>query len=178
VLTLLALDAEARGQRIELSIQQWFDDTMQRVSGWYKRRIQIWLILIALVVTTAVGADTLALASSLWHDNTLRESVVAVAQQTAKQGSGGSGNPVSRIVDVQSQVSSLRLPLGWAVLPHDLRSLLSRILGLLLTAAALTLGAPFWFDLLNKVANLRAAGPKPADTTQQAPATGTAAPTH
>ena len=39
---------------------------------------------------------------------------------------------------------------------------LVQILGWLLTAAALTLGAPFWFDLLNQFINLRGAGSKPA----------------
>ena len=32
----------------------------------------------------------------------------------------------------------------------------------LAAAAALSLGAPFWFDLLNKFINLRGAGQKPA----------------
>ena len=56
--------------------------------------------------------------------------------------------------------------MGWSTRPHNLQGWATRVLGLLLTAAALTLGAPFWFDLLNKVANLRTAGPKPADTTK------------
>jgi hypothetical protein len=34
-------------------------------------------------------------------------------------------------------------------------------IGLLMTAAALTLGAPFWFDLLGKVARVRSAGVRP-----------------
>ena len=33
-----------------------------------------------------------------------------------------------------------------------------RIVGWLVTIAAVSLGAPFWFDLLGKVANLRGAG--------------------
>lgn len=36
-------------------------------------------------------------------------------------------------------------------------------LGLLLTAFAITLGAPFWFDLLNRVVSLRSSGNKPRD---------------
>ena len=36
-----------------------------------------------------------------------------------------------------------------------------KLAGLLVTAGALSLGAPFWFDLLNKLVNLRAAGKKP-----------------
>ena len=38
-----------------------------------------------------------------------------------------------------------------------------KLLGLLLTAIAISLGAPFWFDLLNKVISIRAAGRSPAE---------------
>ena len=36
-----------------------------------------------------------------------------------------------------------------------------KLLGFLITAMAISLGAPFWFDLLNKFVNLRASGAKP-----------------
>jgi hypothetical protein len=35
--------------------------------------------------------------------------------------------------------------------------------GLLMTMFALSLGAPFWFDMLNKVVNIRAAGRAPEE---------------
>ncbi|WP_437276533.1 hypothetical protein WME90_35545 [Sorangium sp. So ce375] len=46
---------------------------------------------------------------------------------------------------------------GW------IRGVLDRILtpGILITAAAASLGAPFWFDLLNKLVNLRTVGKSP-----------------
>jgi hypothetical protein len=34
-------------------------------------------------------------------------------------------------------------------------ALLLKLLGYLITAAAVSMGAPFWFDVLNKVSNLR-----------------------
>ncbi|WP_437777147.1 hypothetical protein [Sorangium sp. So ce1097] len=44
-----------------------------------------------------------------------------------------------------------------------LRGVLDRLVspGILITAAAASLGAPFWFDLLNKLVNLRTAGKSP-----------------
>src|SRR5437870_4444360 len=38
---------------------------------------------------------------------------------------------------------------------------IQKLVGLLLTGLALSLGAPFWFDLLSKLINLRGAGAKP-----------------
>jgi hypothetical protein len=40
----------------------------------------------------------------------------------------------------------------------------AHVLGFLLTAIAASLGAPFWFDLLNRFVNLRSSGAKPAPT--------------
>ncbi|MEO8630927.1 MAG: hypothetical protein ABI612_22940 [Betaproteobacteria bacterium] len=43
---------------------------------------------------------------------------------------------------------------------------LIKIIGWLITGLAVTLGALFWFDLLNKLVNLRGSGPKPAAVPQ------------
>jgi hypothetical protein len=72
-------------------------------------------------------------------------------------------------------------PLGWSATPGDVRAYpwvrsagtgglvdvalarwLFKLLGLMMTGAAVSFGAPFWFDLLSRVSSLRAAGPKPA----------------
>lgn len=45
------------------------------------------------------------------------------------------------------------------------------ILGLVITALALSLGAPFWFDLLNKLVSLRGAGVKPEEKPEADPNT-------
>ncbi|HEX2915269.1 MAG TPA: hypothetical protein VH186_31180 [Chloroflexia bacterium] len=46
--------------------------------------------------------------------------------------------------------------------------LLLKLLGLLITALAFTQGAPFWFDVLNRVTNLRSSGGKPATASESA----------
>ena len=47
--------------------------------------------------------------------------------------------------------------------PFDTAPSWLKLLGLLLTAIAISLGAPFWFDLLNKVISIRSAGRSPAE---------------
>jgi hypothetical protein len=44
-----------------------------------------------------------------------------------------------------------------------------KVLGLLATVAAVSLGAPFWFDLLKSLVNVRMAGEKPLDLTTEKP---------
>lgn len=45
---------------------------------------------------------------------------------------------------------------------YSVRRIFSKVTGLLVTILAIMIGAPFWFDLLNKISNVRGAGPKPA----------------
>lgn len=158
---------EAR-QRME----QWFNDGMDRVTGWYKSTAQWWLILWATVATIAFNVDTIAITQTLANDSKLRAALVAAAQETAKTPPPAASNTNSvaqnqeAMKSVTAQIQSLHLPLGWSVCPEHWGL---KILGLLLSIAALSLGAPFWFDLLNKAVNMRAGlkpGTKQATTTK------------
>jgi hypothetical protein len=51
---------------------------------------------------------------------------------------------------------------------------LNLFLGFLITALAIALGAPFWFDLLNKFVNLRVSGNKPESTKEESASSKTA----
>jgi hypothetical protein len=176
-------------------IERWFDDAMDRVSGQYKRRIQIVTIAIAALVTVLVNADAIAITNTLRGDPALRAAIVALAEQTVQQGSffatpvagdppaggegteGDDGTPAAnaengegvdreRLGRLVDQTEELGLPLGWDDPPDSQPEWLGKVLGLLLTTAAVSLGAPFWFDLLSKVARIRTTGPRPESTVQ------------
>ncbi len=135
--------------QIRLNIENWYNSAMERVSGWYKRRTQITILVLGLAVAVFVNADTLAMMKSLWTNTSLR---TALANTAAAQGS---------LVAPQSILDSFQkagLPIGWTAVPsaRDSVSLvLAHGLGWLLTAFAVSLGAPFWFDLLNKFVVVR-----------------------
>jgi hypothetical protein len=161
---LLAIykDADGELQAFRRGAEQWYDDAMDRVSGWYKRHIQFVLWIIAILVVLFLNVDTVRIATTLWKDPTTRAAVVARADKAVKQGRGS--------VDVSKTVRSIELPLGWKLkfgegqqdIPDHTSSVIAKLIGLLLTAAALSLGAPFWFDLLSKFVRVRGTGPPPA----------------
>lgn len=62
-------------------IENWFDDSMDRVSGWYKRLAQKIIFAVGLALCFAVNADTLMIVKELWTDQTLRSAVVASAEK-------------------------------------------------------------------------------------------------
>ncbi len=177
----------------QTNVETYFEDAMARVSGWYKRQVQFFIVLIALGVSLLLNADSIAIANNLVVNGSLRAAVVAVAEKDATDLGGmvaqthSSTNnqalndtlPITATASVSTTainplttLQGLGLPLGWGAdqIPksNDWSGWLSKLLGLLITAAAISLGAPFWFEVLNKFVNLRLAGPKP----QTAPVTG------
>ena len=70
--------------RVRLSIEAWFNSTMDRVSGWYKRRTQIILFAVGLAMAATLNIDTVDICNHLVSDPSLRSSLVATAQEYAK----------------------------------------------------------------------------------------------
>jgi hypothetical protein len=151
------------------SLERQFDESMQRVSGWYKRRAQLFLFVIALALVGAINADSFTIGQRLWKDDVLRTAVVAQADKTVRDtqaecrketGQGTAPTPAQVAGKCLDEVRQLNLPLGWTTQssPTSFVNGLAKVLGLLLTAFALLLGAPFWFDTLSKVAQLRGTG--------------------
>jgi hypothetical protein len=159
----LTEQAGAQMDELRKSLESWFDDAMERVSGWYRRRTQLWLWVIGVVVVVFLNVDTLRITSVLWNDRAVREVVVAEVEAAA----GATDVSEIEVADVREKLGELRIPLGWSTaedsvdLPDDATGWISKLFGLLISTAALALGAPFWFDLLGKVSRLRGAGGQP-----------------
>lgn len=134
------------------NIEAWYDSAMQRVAGWYKRRAQFIILCLGFSVAVIVNADTITIGKSLSHNQALRSSLVAVVEEYARDQSE-KPNGDQKVTEKLDEVRNLGLPIGWTreeiyTLPHW--HLVIKAIGWLLTAIAISLGAPFWFDLLNK----------------------------
>lgn len=161
---LMAIDA-ARGdlQKVQGIIETWYDSTMDRVSGWYKRTTQSILFGVGLAVAIGLNIDTITIADYLYRHDAARAAIIARADTAAMDTTFLSQN----YEGVKKDLASLGLPIGWTKEWRAPRrgsepggmewwnALFAPILGWLLTAFAATLGAPFWFDVLNKVIVIR-----------------------
>ncbi len=138
------------------NIEMWYDSVMNRVTGWYQRRTQVILLFLGLAISIAVNADTVTIANSLMQDKALRGSLVAAAQEYAKtQSQSATVSPEARVKKNLEEIQKFGLPVGWnrddpRTVPTSTGGWATKALGWLLTAIAISLGAPFWFDLLNK----------------------------
>lgn len=190
---LLALIQNAHRDinQAQKNIEGWFNDTMQRVSGWYKRRTQVWTVLIAMVFTLCANADTLQIVKTLWTDPTLRAELVEHAKQRAAapqdsqtaattgsltspgSATAAAGRPRTSATGAddrpasQNELAALGHILGWSwqSIPSSGAQWIDRILGWVLSIIAISLGAPFWFDLLNRFMRIRNSGEAPQETT-------------
>jgi hypothetical protein len=191
--TKTVLDAVLKGatnaEEQKKKIEHWFDDAMDNVSGWYKRKANAWLWVIAAVVCLALNADTISVGKTLWNDPTARAAMSDAAKNYATRKIAGTDaasataspaevkDELARVTKARDELEKLPVPLGWCeddCLPDDPRRpptelypVLLKIIGILISILAVSQGAPFWFDMLQKVANLRLAGDPPPDSRAQ-----------
>ena len=133
-------------------VESWYNAAMDRVSGVYKRRIQWVVLAIGAAVTLFLGVDTIAIGTVLSQEQGVRAAVSGAAQS-----SGGTG-----LEDALNTLSQLSLPIGWATPPQTPFGWFLKAAGLLVTTLAVSLGAPFWFDLFKLFTNPRQTGPPPS----------------
>ena len=228
-----AFEMKAKGDLdvLQRELENWYDSSMDRVSGWYKRQTQMIVVALGLVAAMVLNVDSLYIARRLSTDPNLRQSVARMAEEAAKhppqnqtsqasstvtgtpasdQGtpsttpsqpqSGQTASPASEadaVAQIRSNLQTLDgvgLPLGWQDFTADFRARRaaqaralklqgktpaneSRLavyleagveavkmhgVGWIITALAVSLGAPFWFDMLNKIMVVRATV-KPAE---------------
>ena len=139
------------------SIEAWFNSTMDRVSGWYKRRSQLIVFLLGFVAAAGFNVNSISIANDLWVHKAQRDAMVSAAQgylenHPAKDGQNGENAGLTTNL---KNLESYGLPVGWNVTWGENRRwwivfAVRSFFGWLITACLVSLGAPFWFDMLNK----------------------------
>lgn len=194
VLTIMA-KTQLNVEKIQKELEDFYNDSMERASGGYKRKIKWFMFVIAFVLAAAMNMDTIKISRDALRDkNKLSRTADNISAEMARI-SLDSGNNVSIkdesgkvIVQVSSKIDTTakdtvtaaqtlktikNLQIAYAQTSGSefgyaggfckewSENFWSKLLGILITVFALQLGANFWFDLLNKVVNLRASGKKP-----------------
>lgn len=230
-LSILARRAQSRGHNVSNSISDfrsevatWFDRSMSRTSGVYKRNAKGVALIIGLAIAIFTNSDTFHIFSRVASDDNLRRVITERASQTV-QNDGPQNSNVSQSLrnlkdQTQEVLADIPLPITWnprnlsqqldcpynsnapelitgkpyTLLTHEqwnelykscmsttsvpdialplqvLQMITVKPLGFLgmfsgwwISGVAIAMGAPFWFDLLNKIVNFRNTGSKPKD---------------
>lgn len=148
--------------KVRAAIEQWYNAGMDRVSGWYRRRTHWILLGFSLFVAVGLNVNTIVILHALDQNAALRGAIASQAAQITAADTTDRGRLQTR-VDAMRDVG---MPIGWEA--PTMASLtrvgaaagglgwLAVVAGWLMTAFAISLGGPFWFDLLNRFMVVRA----------------------
>jgi hypothetical protein len=184
-LTVLAHRTQARVKSSESGInvlrqeiENSFNSSMERATGVYKRNSKGVALLIGLVIAITANADALHMVSRLSTDSALRNTIVNNAGQIVIRNQEN-----LKYVDIgtlrsqtEEALSDISLPIGWTqanikqqigFVPSPNTGItpffrfVRAIPGWIISGIAIAMGAPFWFDLISKITNVRNTGKKP-----------------
>ena len=146
--------------------QRWFGSGQDRAEQWFQIHVRMVTIVAAIVVSVFLQLDTVEIYDKLRHEPKLVEALVKAAPGTLEQGAAVQGQldadaREKAFADLKEKIDSTGfelLPRGWfARWPAEKLWWFNHLFGLALSAGLLTLGAPFWFNLLKNLMNLRPA---------------------
>jgi hypothetical protein len=146
--------------------QRWFGSAQDRAEQWFHIHVRMVTVVAAVLVSIFLQLDTVEIYDKLRHEPKLVEALVKAAPGTLEQGTAVQGQldadaREKAFADLKTKLDSTGfelLPRGWfARWPADKFWWFNHLFGLALSAGLLTLGAPFWFNLLKNLTNLRPA---------------------
>jgi len=158
--------AEGVEQKITLfknNVEQWYENVMERTSGWYKRQTQYILLGLGLVMAIAFNADAISIYQQLSSNPEIALKIADAASKYVTQNPDITTFKPEIEQLIKEEIGAIRSPLGigWDIVKLDKMESIDwivKILGWIVTAFSVTLGAPFWFDLLKKLVNIRNSG--------------------
>lgn len=136
--------------KFQAELATWFNNSMDRASGAYKRKSQIYCLIIGFMIAVLFNISVFQLFSALWNHPAYVSQINVVSKE--------------QLATVQQQLYTL--PVGWSGYVFSWSSLLTwnfwlMVFGWVITASSVLFGAPFWFDLLQQLVQLRGVGGKP-----------------
>ena len=132
------------------NVEAWFDTAMGQATTLYRKYASVIALVLGFIIAVFLIVDSVAIVNHLWRDPTLRQAIVAQAENINPEESFS-------VTSIQDKLDELSLPVGWndQTTPKDISGWGLKVLGIFLTGSAASLGAPFWFDVLNKMLGLK-----------------------
>ncbi|MDB9509447.1 hypothetical protein PN502_20825 [Microcystis aeruginosa CS-338/01] len=158
-------------------IANTFTQIMERTSGVYKRNAKGVSFAFGFLAAALLNIDSFYVIEQLSKNPNLRQGINQLATEVVKTNEScfkdakGDPNKVAECTEkLQASVKDLEkinqpLPVGWnekgwfnGEQIKEQNGWLQAIFGWLMTGVAVAMGAPFWFDILGKLINVRNTG--------------------
>jgi hypothetical protein len=150
------------GEDVDLfkkALQFWFNEMMNRANGWYTKQTRGILFLVGFAIAIAFNVDTVAISQRLSTDKGARDGMLQFASKIneANTGSKGESPTAQDAAEKAFKAAASNMDEAKEIFSTRERSC-KNFFGWLITAIAISLGAPFWFDLLGKFMTIAQAG--------------------
>jgi len=175
VFRILLKEAGGDEAAFKKSVEAWFDSSMERAGGWYKRQTQRIILVLGLAIAVGFNIDAMRIATTVAN-------APPAFQTTIVDGGKRLGTQASPQADLET-LTRLQIPFGWT---KDYRvageagrwtsdwliAWTVAVAGWAMTALAASLGSQFWFGILVRFVNIRSTGDKPAESGPAKPSEG------
>ncbi len=171
---------DARGRMLALrgSVGAWYDTRMANLSSWYRSRSRFVGFGLGLLVVVGFNVDAIEIPQELWHNENMRDLVVALADtETAGLDTCQTDpDPLTCVEKKVDQLVETGLPIGWDI-GTDCGGTCSgiterisfaagtagegpfgglvKLAGWIVAAAGLAMGASFWYDVLTRATGIK-----------------------
>lgn len=135
----------------------YFSGLLDQAAAKFKAHARSFVISLSILLTLLLGTDSIQLAKDLWVNVELRTLTAGQAQVLLDQ--DADELDIQEIIDTLSRLSIVKF--GWwqlkGALPENASALdwagfiALKLLGLAITATAVSQGSSFWYDLLKKL---------------------------
>ena len=88
------------------NVETWFDTTMSQATLLYRKHASLIALVLGITLASGFNADSLVIVNHLWRDPTLRQAIVAQAENINPEESFS-------VTGIQDQLNELSLPVGW-----------------------------------------------------------------
>ncbi|WP_347986292.1 hypothetical protein [Methylomonas sp. AM2-LC] len=184
ILRILKAKGAQTTESFEYNLETHFDRVMDRATGWVKIHQQKMAVFVSFLLVVLGNVDTFAIANAFTASSQSRDALLTQASTLLAQSNNQVSQPVSTggdaIKNIQQSAEQVKqsvqasvtlfeavgLPLGWKsvdINQYSAKDWISKIVGWLISIFAVSLGAPFWFDKLQKIVNIRQAGINPRE---------------
>jgi hypothetical protein len=167
VLSGLADRSLSRGTTLHDELAQHFDATMEKIGRWYRHWTQGIAFVLALVFTVYVNANTLDLLHQLTAQPASRLELAKI-QASLSTDPADHARAISNLKDLDAIITSDTLS-GSTLRPELAKDPFRTIIGLLITILAVSLGAPFWFDVLARISPKASGADRPPSSVSSQP---------
>lgn len=164
--------SEKKKELFYYDIENWFKIATEKSRDWFKWHAFAVSFVVGFIIAVFANADTNRMITVITFDTEVRRNLIDMASDYTKGDDQFSKNLKANSEELYTQITTIQKTsvLGWKDLPslqktgdffssifwcENLEYILQRIPGWIITVFAISIGAPFWFDLLHKLVGLR-----------------------